>query len=761
MHPAIFVAAFATYSYAQNLDLDAIAQADPIPTPEIPVVYSTSFDYAIPAATLIAETVAYDASAAAASASAEVAADLSEAQPTNVISKRDDASCTALQAKFGSIYTTSKNVQYTVMCGFDYSGYDLAAVSGSSFANCYDKCDGYPGCVSFSFVGGSGAGTCYLKRRGANTAKANGGVSGGALSDMPTLAANLCVAQPTGISHTSDPDTDVSFLNDLYYSQIASVASPPTGYSEAFKDKQGSNNALGYLGFSLMSTYDTSVCASRCNKVNGCQAINIYFERDPSVDPNDSSCADPKPSYTQIKCVYWGGPVTQSNLLNFGQYRNKFHVVIAGSNGYVNKSIDTPAGYTGPSYLGNSVISAPETDCAGYSNRLKGYLWATGPFDAGRCAAACSAYNGNPPASGVAQTCQFFNTYMLKANGKDAGQYCALYQQSFPSSSSVSSTNVDGVTYTFGYSYTFTNVTSAGGPAVPCAVASASRIIGASTLQGFCSTLLGFNAPTSTATVVVSPITTILSTIIPDASTVVSTSTTTTFVATSTYVPAKRAEQLQTPAALSFPASVVSAACSLQASKATSTILTTTTSTASAVFFTSLTTAAASISTITVTNTVKATATANPNGCTKVDVCVASKKVKTYDCKGQGSEGLCACGTDAKGANVCYASDKCTKSCDTTTDCKNFGTVPMVCVFNTCCNNNGSASSGKGNCMPVSTYCMNAGSPSRMFKRGERKFGTVAKRQDTTEGECTALSCPDTWVDETTGVVVQGIDAPL
>jgi hypothetical protein len=44
-----------------------------------------------------------------------------------------------------------------------------------------------------------------------------------------------------------------------------------------------------------------------------------------------------------------------------------------------------------------------------------------------------------------------------------------------------------------------------------------------------------------------------------------------------------------------------------------------------------------------------------------------------------------------------------------------------------------------------------------MFKRGERKFGSVVKRQESVE-ECTALSCPGTWVDETTGVVVDGMD---
>lgn len=283
MRSAILVAAFAAHTWAQNLDADAIAQADPIPTPDIPVVYSTSFDYALPAATVVAETIAYDASAAAASASADVVAEANQAQPTGAVSKRDDASCAALQAKFGNNYTSPvSGLQYTVKCGYDYSGYDLAAVSGSSFANCYDQCDGYPGCVSFSFAGGSGAGTCYLKRRGANTANPNGGISGGALVNMPALAANLCVAQPTGISHTPSPDSDQAFLADGYYSDAAMAASPPTGYTEAFKNLQASNNALGYLGFSLLSSYDTSACASRCDEVNGCQAVNIYFERDPS-----------------------------------------------------------------------------------------------------------------------------------------------------------------------------------------------------------------------------------------------------------------------------------------------------------------------------------------------------------------------------------------------------------------------------------------------------------------------------------------------
>jgi hypothetical protein len=85
------------------------------------------------------------------------------------------------------------------------------------------------------------------------------------------------------------------------------------------------------------------------------------FERDPLLNPDNPSCANP-PSTVQIKvcffdsdqsflakrvfqCVLWSGPVNAENAVNAGQWRNKFQVVIAGSNGYVNKSIDTPSGY--------------------------------------------------------------------------------------------------------------------------------------------------------------------------------------------------------------------------------------------------------------------------------------------------------------------------------------------------------------------------------------------------------------------------------
>ena len=159
------------------------------------------------------------------------------------------------------------------------------------------------------------------------------------------------------------------------------------------------------------------------------------FERDPSVDPTDA-CDNP-PSITVVKCVYYGGPVTANSATNVGQWRNDFQVVIAGSNGYVNNSISTPVGYTGPTYLGNGAIQAPN-DCNGQNTYMGAKIFTSGAFDANLCAAACSATSDydrqHPPASGIPQTCQFFNTYVLYNGTQAVGQYCSMYNETWPAS---------------------------------------------------------------------------------------------------------------------------------------------------------------------------------------------------------------------------------------------------------------------------------------------------------------------------------------
>jgi hypothetical protein len=110
----------------------------------------------------------------------------------------------------------------------------------------------------------------------------------------------------------------------------------------------------------LMVSVDSNLCASKCNAINGCISFNLYYERDPSVEPGtgNTGCSNPA-STTNIKCVFWGGPVNSGNALNNGQWRNQFQVVIAGSNGYVNNTVAQVPGYAVATPLGNAAINPP------------------------------------------------------------------------------------------------------------------------------------------------------------------------------------------------------------------------------------------------------------------------------------------------------------------------------------------------------------------------------------------------------------------
>ena len=277
---------------------------------------------------------------------------------------------------------------------------------------------------------------------------------------------SACAPQPTGAGPLTTPDTVAAFKANPVYSSAAVQASTPAGYTNAFTNLNASNNAYGYLGYTTLPSYDVASCSAKCDAIQGCQSFNIYYERDPSVDPDNTNCPNPS-STVNIKCVFWGGPVSASNAVNYGQWRAQFQVAIAGSNGYVNNSITTPSGYNGPTYLGNAAINAL-SDCNG-ANTYMGYkLFQNQAFDVSLCAAACSAqtvYNlAHPPTDGSKpMTCQFFNTYILLRNNQNVGQYCSLYNETWPASTATNVGQYRGSDkYTIAYSYAFSNATDAG-----------------------------------------------------------------------------------------------------------------------------------------------------------------------------------------------------------------------------------------------------------------------------------------------------------
>lgn len=274
-----------------------------------------------------------------------------------------------------------------------------------------------------------------------------------------------CATQAAGAGPLTTPDTAPAFLANPVYASIASAAPVPTGYTQSFVNLQGSNNAYGYMGYTTLKTYDTNKCAAKCTAINGCNAFNLYFERDPSLDPDNTNCPDPA-STTNIKCVFWGGPVTTANANNLGQYRAKFQVVIAGSNGYISNNMPNIPGYGYPSPLGQNAINAP-LDCHQSQTYMGVQIFTSGPFDPLLCSAFCAsqtAYNvAHPPETGAPMTCQFFNTYILLLNGTSVGQYCSLYNETWAPSYATNSGQYRGADhYTIEYSFSYSNTTNPG-----------------------------------------------------------------------------------------------------------------------------------------------------------------------------------------------------------------------------------------------------------------------------------------------------------
>lgn len=87
------------------------------------------------------------------------------------------------------------------------------------------------------------------------------------------------------------------------------------------------------MGYVLFNSYNVAGCTAMCSALDGCAGVDLFYERDPSVDPNATDCSNPR-SVTNIKCSLWSVPVSTATATNVGEKRDSFQVVIAGSNGY-------------------------------------------------------------------------------------------------------------------------------------------------------------------------------------------------------------------------------------------------------------------------------------------------------------------------------------------------------------------------------------------------------------------------------------------
>lgn len=254
-------------------------------------------------------------------------------------------------------------------------------------------------------------------------------------STKARLALEL-ISQSSG--PTVSPDTAAAFSSALDFSSTARAASIPSGYKQSFVDKNGSSQQIGYLTFKTYDSYDVQGCADACDGEKYCLGFNIFFERDPSLEPGPN-CPNPA-STTNIKCSLYGYPVAGNAATNLGQWRQDFQVVIAGSNGYskIGKALPSVKDFKAPTTL-QAAINAPLDN--GYDTYNGMRLFNENPYDPALCAAACQAQTdydkAHPNSDGTYKPCNFFTSYILTQNEVPLGTYCTLYTRSWDSSYAV------------------------------------------------------------------------------------------------------------------------------------------------------------------------------------------------------------------------------------------------------------------------------------------------------------------------------------
>ncbi|KXL51322.1 hypothetical protein M433DRAFT_102178 [Acidomyces richmondensis BFW] len=254
---------------------------------------------------------------------------------------------------------------------------------------------------------------------------------------------DACAPQPSGYGPQVQPDTPAAFEAYPAFSQDALSAVTPQGYVNVFKNLNASVNANSYLTYETLTSYDVEGCAAFCDNTALCTAFNIYIERDPSVNPTTngtnvgwgSNCPNP-PSITNYKCSLWGSSIDAASATNYGQYRDEFEVVIAGSNGYDKTNTTTP-----PSIPG----WGPPGNCSGGAISSGGNYWMgskfyPGPFDPSLCTLYGQAQTGKNKQIAEQQgansyvPCNMINAYMVFMNGVAQGTYCQLFDTVLDSS---------------------------------------------------------------------------------------------------------------------------------------------------------------------------------------------------------------------------------------------------------------------------------------------------------------------------------------
>ncbi|TDZ35751.1 hypothetical protein C8035_v007157 [Colletotrichum spinosum] len=398
-----------------------------------------------PPVTATGQTGVYKAAAAASSASAAVTG-VASASATHSVAARDLQKRTFCWFGFGwcgsntggsgwGQATTAKPVPTTTSCATSTSNTAVVTTTSSTFVVTSSPVVTSPPAIT------SAPSTC-TPISWTNTNSFTSVSTCSAPYEVGTYCGFInpedpCAVQPDGNGPQVQPDNIDAFLAYPEFKADALNAVTPSGYAQTFQDLNGAVTANTYLGLFTLKSYDVAGCAAHCDSTDLCTGINIYIERDPSINPEGCSCTNPA-SITNYKCTLWGSGVDKAAATNTGQGRSGFDVVITASNGYEktnNTTPSTPSGWNNPQNCNRGVHNHPST--------CMGQQFFPGPFDVNVCATYAAAQNArNSRSSGIWSfaswfgysplKCNFFNAFMIKQNGVAKGTYCSLFTQQYP-----------------------------------------------------------------------------------------------------------------------------------------------------------------------------------------------------------------------------------------------------------------------------------------------------------------------------------------
>ncbi|KAI7471093.1 hypothetical protein KC351_g12301 [Hortaea werneckii] len=190
------------------------------------------------------------------------------------VSTPNGGSCSALAAQNGT-YTDENGRTYQVKCGHDYPGPNLATAGVASYSKCFAACDAVKGCVSFSYLGGSGGGTCYLKAY--TEAVSSSGVDGAQLISESSPSASGSPTQSSAAGTSGAVETGTQSVSSSAATSTATAGSASCQqlgdeYTDASNRTYTVQCGFDHQGGDLKAVSSNSFqgCFPQCDATAGC-----------------------------------------------------------------------------------------------------------------------------------------------------------------------------------------------------------------------------------------------------------------------------------------------------------------------------------------------------------------------------------------------------------------------------------------------------------------------------------------------------------